>query len=173
MLAGCLLLAGACLGYAAGAEAERIELTDGTVVNGEVTSLRDGIYTIRTQSLGTLMVDESGIRSIHLAPGGALPEDTSPPAPVPAAPPGLAASPLPDMGTLQTRILNDDRMMQSIRALQNDPEIMKIIQDPAIMQALLAGNVNALMADPRFMKLMNHPGLKRIQQDLAGSGADR
>jgi len=197
-LAGCLALALLWVGTAAPVRAELIELADGSVVNGEVVSLRDGIYTIRTESLGTLMVDEARIRCIHLGPGQSLPAASpaqpgpgrplppaaSPaqPGPGPARPPasslpalpgGPGASVLPGAAALQARILNDPRLMQSILSLQNDPEIMQFIQDPATLQALMSGDVNALMDDPRFMRLMDNPGLQRVQQDLMGSGTDR
>jgi len=175
---GFLIVAGIFLGTAFPGNAGEIELEDGSVVSGEITSLRDGIYTIRTESLGTFMVDESQVRTIRVRTDRKVPENTLPPVPAgnsvsvlpdkgTPAPAGNSVSALPDMGAMQTRIMNNEQMMQSIMALKNDPEIMKVLQDPAITQALVSGDVNTLLADPRFMKLMNHPGLKKIQKDLA------
>lgn len=44
----------------------QIELTDGSIISGEIISFTDGIYTIRSTSLGTLEIDEAKIVSIHL-----------------------------------------------------------------------------------------------------------
>ncbi len=150
-----LVLAGLFCGTVPAATAGEIELEDGSRITGEITSLRDGIYTIETGSLGTLLVDESKVRIIRIQPQR---ENV----------PAKGNSPTaPNMDAMKMSIMNNEEVMQSIMALQNDPEIMKIIQDPAIMGAVLSGDVNSLMANPRFMELMNHPELRQIQKDLA------
>ncbi len=42
-----------------------IELKDGSIISGEVVSLAGGIYTIRTDSLGMIKLEESKIRAIR------------------------------------------------------------------------------------------------------------
>jgi hypothetical protein len=46
------------------ASAATIELPDGTVIQGEVKSLHDGVYTIETASVGTLHVRAQDVASI-------------------------------------------------------------------------------------------------------------
>ena len=54
------------------AETQEIELTDGSVITGEVVSLSGGIYTIRSAALGTLRLEASKISVIRLR-GSAAP----------------------------------------------------------------------------------------------------
>jgi len=46
------------------AAAVQIALEDGSVVSGDVVSLENGVYTVRTGSLGTVRIPSSQIRSI-------------------------------------------------------------------------------------------------------------
>ena len=39
------------------AETREIELTDGTVITGDIVSLSGGIYTVRSVTLGTLRIE--------------------------------------------------------------------------------------------------------------------
>jgi len=149
------VLAGLLLGTSPRAEAAEVELEDGSVISGQITSLKDGVYTIETESLGTLRLDESKVSGIRLRSHGA-------PAPAEGRPAGA-----PSLEAMKLRILGDEDAMQGILALGNDPEIRKLLEDPAVMGAVLSGDVNALMANPRFLELLNHPGIRRIQRDLA------
>ena len=42
-----------------------IELLDGSVIHGEVINIREGIYTLKSESLGIIRVEESKIRTIR------------------------------------------------------------------------------------------------------------
>ena len=46
-------------------EVRVIELIDGSTITGEVLSLNNGIYVIKSESLGTIKLEESKIRAIH------------------------------------------------------------------------------------------------------------
>src|ERR1700690_630930 len=46
-------------------EIREIELSDGSIVSGEVLSLSKGIYTIKADSLGTIKLDESRVMIIR------------------------------------------------------------------------------------------------------------
>ena len=50
-----------------------VELTDGSVITGEVLSLSNGVYSVKSETLGTMKIGESKIRAIrekgHGAPG--------------------------------------------------------------------------------------------------------
>ena len=114
ILAFLVLAAAATLVNAA--ETREIELTDGSVITGEVVSLSEGIYTVRSAMLGTLRIEASNIRIIRLQ-GSAAPSDAG----------GQVKS-------LEDKMLGDSEIMDSIRALQNDPDFQKILQDPEIMK---------------------------------------
>ena len=131
------------------AETREIELTDGSVITGEVVSLSGGIYTVRSATLGTLRIEESKVRVIRLQG--------------PAAPSGVGGQ----VKSLENKMLGDSEIMDTIRTLQNDPDLQNILQDPEIMKAVQIGDIEALMRNPKFMKLLNKQAVQDINKKLA------
>lgn len=131
------------------AEMRDIELTDGSVITGEVVSMSKGIYTVRSATLGTLRIEASKVRVIRSRDSGA-PGDTE----------GRAKS-------LEDKMLADGDIMAAISALQNDPDFQKVLRDPEIMRAVQAGDIAALMKNPEFMKLLNNQTVQDINKRLA------
>jgi hypothetical protein len=132
-----------------------IELSDGSVVTGEVLSLESGIYTVRSGTLGTIRIEEAKIRAIRTktAETGAGAASTE-------------SSSAAEINALQTRMMSDQEVMGLIQALGNDPEFQKILEDPAIVKAVNDGDVSVLMADPRFLQLLNNPTVREIQKKV-------
>ncbi len=127
-----------------------IDLTDGSTISGEVLSLTNGVYTIKSDSLGTVKLDESKIRAIR--------SKSSPPASVG----GTAA----DIQTMQSKMLSDKEIMTLIQSLQNDPDFKKVLEDPEIMKAINEGNIPMLTANPKFMQLLNNATVKDIEKKV-------
>jgi len=134
-------------------EVREIELRDGSVITGEVVSLNSGIYTIKSDTLGTLKVEESKVRVIRQRSQS----------PGPGAAQNNANS---DVQTLQHRMMSDQEIMGMIQSLQNDPEFKKLLEDPEIMKAVNAGDVAALTANPKFMKQLGNPAVQEIQKKV-------
>lgn len=141
------------------AEIKEIELSDGSVITGEVISLGNGVYTIRTEAMGTLAIEESKVRSIRQR-GSASPSASS-------SSSGSSSGQSADITRLQQQIMSDDQVLDMLQSLQNDPEFMKIMEDPEIMKAVNSGDTAALMANPKFLRLMQNPSVKHIQQKLS------
>ena len=136
-------------------EVRAIELRDGSVVTGEVVSLINGKYTIHSGSLGTIQIEESKVLVVR------------PVAAPPAANSGkIPGTPAAEIRTLQDRMMSDQEIMSKIQSLQNDPEFLKIIEDPEIMKAVNSGDISALMANPRFLKLMSNPAIQDIEKKV-------
>lgn len=133
-------------------EVKEIELSDGSVISGEVLSFSNGVYTIRSAGLGSLTLDESKVRAIRTKDAGTAAQGS--------------ASPAGDVKTLQNKMMNDKEIMSMIQSLQNDPEFKKILEDPEAMKAVNAGDIGALMANPQFMKLLNHSTVQDIQKKV-------
>jgi len=142
----------ACAGLASAAT---ITLNDGTVIQGAVQSLQDGVYTIASDSVGTLHVPADRVRSIN--GGGKAP--TSPPAD--AASVGAGA-----LDAAKSRIAQDPALLAAVLALQNDPEVLAVLSDPEIMKAMSAGDYGALMNNPKIVALMNNAKLRAIIGEL-------
>lgn len=132
------------------AEIREIELTDGSVITGEVVSLSAGVYTIRSAALGTLQVEESKVRTIRSKGSSNTTGDTA-----------------GQLKSLQEKMMSDGEVMNTIQSLQNDPDFQKILEDPEIMKAVQAGDINALMANPRFMELTNKPAVQEIGKRMS------
>ena len=113
-------------------------MSDGSVVSGEVLSLSKGIYTIKSDSLGTIKIDESKVRVIR-------PRSASQGA-------GASQGSGSEVRSLQNKMMNDQEVMGMIQSLQNDPEFKKLLEDPDIMKAVSEGDIPALMANPKFTK---------------------
>lgn len=135
-----------------------IVLNDGTTLYGEIVSLTDGVYTLKTSSLGTLKIGKSKIRSIRLKADIETKQ-------TPAAAPNLPQQ-MPDIQAIQKTITENPELMNSIRSLQDDPEVQKAMQDPKIIEALNAGDIGALMANPKILELLNNPKVNEIQKKV-------
>ncbi len=123
-----------------------IELTDGGIITGEVLSLSNGVYIIKSESLGSIKLEGSKIRTIRSKSS------------VTNAPSG------PETGALQEKTLSVKEIMGLIQSLQNDPDFQKVLKDPNIMKAVNDGDISELTANTRFMKLLDNATVKEIQQ---------
>lgn len=139
------------VGLAAG-EIRDIELKDGSIIAGEVQSLANGVYTIRTESLGTIRIDDSRIQAIR-------PRNQ-------AAPPHTSDI-NSQVHSLQDRMQADEKIMKKIRSLKDDPAFQKVLEDPELLDAVSRGDVETLMADPKFLQLMQNPTVQDIQKKMA------
>jgi hypothetical protein len=133
------------------AEIKEIELTDGSIITGEVLSLNNRVYTIRTGSLGTLKIDDVKVRSIRPQNKATL----------------LQSSQTGDVKVLQDKMMSDQEILGMIQSLKDDPQYMKILEDPEIMNAVNSGDTAALMANPKFLQVLQNPTIRGIQQKVA------
>lgn len=132
-------------------EVREIELADGSVIAGEVLSAAEGVYTIRTVSLGTIRLEEAKIRAIRSQASAA--------SPAPAEAQAQARS-------LLFRMMGDQQIMSMITSLKNDPEFRKVLEDPEVMAAVISGNTAALAVNPQFMKLMESKTVRDITDKM-------
>jgi hypothetical protein len=140
---------------AAAGEKREIELKDGSVVSGEVLSLTNGIYTIRSDSLGTVKLEESKVRAIR----------SIPPVTSGASAEAVSAS-AGEVRSLQEKMMSDKEVMGMIQSLQNDPDFQKLLEDPEVLKAVQAGDIATLLGNPKFMNLLNNPTVKDIQKKV-------
>jgi len=143
-----VILALAAANVVNAAETREIELTDGSVITGEVVSLSGGIYTVRSATLGTLRIEASKVRVIRLQGS--------------AAPRGVGGQ----TKSLEDKMLGDSEIMDTIRALQNDPDFQMILQDPEIIKAVQTGDIDSVLRNPAFMKLLNKQAVQDINKKL-------
>lgn len=126
----------------------QVELHDGTIIVGKIISFQDDCYTIKSDTLGTVNINESKIRIIRSISGA---EDTE----------GGLKQPNPsinsensDVEDLTKQMMIDEQIMNIIFSLQNDPNFQKILNDPALLNAVNSGDLATLMSNPAFMNLL-------------------
>jgi len=134
-----------------------VELIDGSVLSGEIISFRDGVYTVRSPSLGTIEINESKIRVIRVKPSETVTGKTIHPTNIPID---------KELKTLQESITSDQQIMQMILSLQNDPDIQELLQDPVIMEAVSSGDISTLMSNTKFRKILENPDIQHIQRKI-------
>ena len=140
----------ACLLLPLPVVAGTIVLNDGSQIKGEVISMSNGQYKIKTGSMGVITLSQGQIRSI--SKGGAPAAGQS------SVDPQTATT----LQSIQSRIINDSGMMASIMALQNNPDMKAVLQDPEIMQAIQNLDLETLRNHPKMKKLMQNREVRDI-----------
>ena len=168
-IAGFLLFLAIGPVWAAG-DLRAIELTDGTTIVAEILSVDNGVYTLRSESLGEMKVPSSDIRVIRFPPS-----KNARPAPAREAPgmgtaSGASGKPAhtrdhdSQVEDLKRSMAEDEDIMAIIRSLQDEPEVQAVLEDPELVQAIESNDLGTLMSDPKFMKLLNNPKIREIQR---------
>lgn len=155
-----ILIVAICCLVVVGANAEQIELADGSKIQGRVLSMNNGSYTIETQSMGVITLRQDQVRSI--SQGGA-----SVPAPATSASSSLADQAAQAgqsaVQSLQSAMTSNEGVMASIMQLQSDPDMQAVLQDPEVMQAIQSMDFETLRNHPKIKKLMNNSKVRSIQ----------
>jgi len=69
---------------------------------------------------------------------------------------------------LKEQMLGDAGIMKLIMALQSDPQMQALLNDPAVMNAIQSGDLGALLQNPAFLKLLDNPRVKEIEKMMQG-----
>jgi len=150
-------------------EPAEIVLRDGSVIRAEVISLQDGVYTLKSESLGTIIIEQSRIASIKMGSGmspdrhASTPSSTRPEVASQTAEPNVVGQ----INTMREVLMSDQSIMEKLSSLSNDPELMRVVQDPEIMKSVTSGDIKALMANDKFMQLLNDPKIQEISKKIS------
>jgi hypothetical protein len=151
-------LAAALLGGACGVlAAPTIELKDGSRIQGEIQSLDHGVYTVLSPSIGTVHVAQANIERIVY---GDAPHAADSSAKTSARDNGMSQ----EIQQMQARLAQDPSTMKSIMALQSDPQIQALLNDPAIMKAIQEGDYVSLLGNAKIQALDSNEHLKQLLQ---------
>jgi hypothetical protein len=152
-----LLLLSLWFGSGLAGELREFELHDGTILTGELLSLRDGVYTLKSPSLGTITLEASKVRAMRLhTPANVAPVPQSPGQPAVEA----------QIQRLQQTMLGDAAIMQLLTSLLNAPEIQTLLADPTILQAVQSQDFHTLMTHPKVQQLLLHPTVRDLSKRL-------
>lgn len=156
-----------------------VKLKDGSVIKGEILSLNDGVYAIKTMAMGTIRVPSSNIISItdesastsNISTNTSLPTNNLPN--LGLSVPGASSPAIQSqIQQVQGTIMSNPQIMMDIQDLLNDPQLMNLVSDPAFINAIQGANPNDLGSNPELQKFMENPQVKAlIQKIIGGSGA--
>ena len=147
-LALLITLASRCL---IAAELQQIVLQDGSLVNAEVVSLKNGVYTLNSPALGQFKINAQKIRTIQAIRGTMSHAKTPSPADAQI-----------DLEQIQSSLLANGDTVNIIMGLRDDPAVQAILGDQAIMAAIQRGDFTSLANNPKIKKLMNKAEIKQI-----------
>lgn len=152
-----ILFFGIFSGAALAGKLNRIELVDGSVIIGEISGLDKGTYTINSQGMGLLQIEESRIKQI-----GSADTANSPVAAQPQSNELISNK----AKAMTNKMMGDQETLGMVMSLQNDPQLQEILQDPEIMSAIKSGNSASLANNEKFMRLKNNPKIQAIKEKL-------
>ena len=127
-------------------EIREIELNDGSVLYGEVVSLKDGVYTLKMSSLGTVTIEDSKIRAIRIKTANKTTKE--------------------QIQAMQLLMLSDKEIINMLTSLKNDPDVQKILEDPEIIKAVNSGDLETLLSNPKFIKFLSNPTILDIKKKV-------
>jgi hypothetical protein len=139
--------------------AATVTLKDGTVIRGEVKSLQEGVYTVESDSAGTLHIRADQVRSIDETDRPPPPENAGPPS---AGPPSGASA----VDAAKSLISQDPRLLTAVIGLQTEPEVVAALADPVVAKAIADGDYAALASNPKIVALMQNPKVRAIVDAL-------
>jgi len=131
----------------------KIELTDGSVINGEIVSYADSVYTINTTNLGAIKVGAAKVAKIESAnyassaasASSALQTNTPTPSQV---------------ATYGQTLMENPENAAIVVGLTSNPELQEMAKDPEILAAAKRNDIQALMKNPKFMNIVNSPEMQ-------------
>jgi len=136
-----------------------IELSDGSRISGDIIDYSNGTYTIESELLGKLLLDDTQIRSIRSGfPGSGRAEGLHSTLPAPEA--------LSQLDQIRHRIMSNPDVLAQVMSLQQDPDLLAILNDPQIMQAVMSGQISVLQNHPKINQLQNNPTVQSIMRTL-------
>lgn len=149
-----LFILGLCAA-AYGAGESRVELTDNSVIKGEVTALADGVYTIKSETLGEIKIPAEKILRIEPAEAtSALPSQTQ-------------------MDAYKAKIMNNPEVVGMISHLAAEPQIKEIVADPQIQSSAKSGDIQDVLKSKKFTDFVNNPEVQKIIDKLKSQSIEK
>jgi hypothetical protein len=139
-----------------GGQNSKIELTDGSVIEGEVVSLDNGTYTLNTDSIGKVKVEAAKIHKITTSEGSDSPDASFP----------STETIKMEVNRIGPKIAGNPEMTKDVSGLLSDPQFMEVMKDPEVINAARSQDIKTLMANPKFRELINNPKIKELSGKL-------
>jgi hypothetical protein len=142
-----------------GGQKSKIELTDGSILEGEIVSFSKDHYTVKSSILGTLKIEDSKVRTIHRVDASGMSSKNDMASLDTAAVPSEALK-------LPPAIAGSLEIMKAIPGLLASPDFQELLKDPEILNAAKSMDFKALMANEKFVKAINSSAIQEIRQKM-------
>jgi hypothetical protein len=129
-------------------QVEKIELTDNSVINGEITSMSGGVYTVNT-AFGEIKIDQGKVAKIESG--------------IPAQENSSASYQLEGY---KQQLMSNPQNAAIVTGLAAAPEIQELVKDPQIVAAAKAFDIQALMKNEKFMNVVHSPRVQETYKKL-------
>lgn len=139
---------------------KEIQLSDGSVIKGEIVSFADGVYHIKSDALGTFYLDDARVRSITTLVEIPPKEMANIASSETVYSNGINLE--GQTGAVAGQILSDPETWRLIQKLQSDPSMLQILEDQELMRAIDQQDFSRLMSDPKFQELLRNETLGEI-----------
>ena len=140
-----------------------IELRDGTSIVGVVKEIKDGTYTIESESAGEMTVAETEVRKVEYGVKKTVEQPRQ--------------DYIGDVSTLQEQIISNPDLMNSVLTeFATDPAFLELLEDKELMTDIENMNLLKLLTNPKLQKLAEQDKVgqlaeKLLSGDTAGSTA--
>jgi len=138
-----------------------ITLRDGSQIKGQLVGINNGSYTIQVPVVGDVHASMADVVSVTNANA-----------------PTLAAQPTANQQSVsaqnyaqqiaanQKQLMSDPQSMELLHQMMQDPETMKLLQDPSLIKAVTSRDYGSVQNNPSVQKLLNSPSMQAILQRL-------
>jgi len=134
----------------------QVQLLDGSVIQAEIISFSNGVYKLRSESLGTISIAENRVESI--LPNKSKISGT--PAQLETADPPVRQK----IQGLQQKMTSDPKAMEMLLDLRKDPSMIGVLNDKDLMRAIQQGNLSTVIKNPKIQKLMKSKAVGDVIQ---------
>jgi hypothetical protein len=132
----------------------KILLTDGSVLNGEITSYLNGIYTVKTDSFGELKISGTKVFRVESAATAVV-----------TAQPNISST-QSQIDSYKKVIMSNPETASIVTELATDPKVKELATNPDVINAAKSGDIQALIKNEKFMDLVNNPKIEEIRNKL-------
>lgn len=138
-----------------------IVLKDGSNIKGTVTKMENGVYTVVSDRLGEIQINDQDIANIQSGNNPVLVSDTS------SNSQNIQSSNLKNqVQAMQGTILNDPEMMKDIMGLMDDPEIQTLLSDKTFISDVTSMDPNKIQGNDKMQSLMNNPKMQKLLEKV-------
>ncbi|MCA9400682.1 MAG: hypothetical protein KC713_03585 [Candidatus Omnitrophica bacterium] len=149
-------------------------LTDGTQIKGTIISFDNGEYTIYSDTLGEVIIEDKDVVSVQspqaMKQQQGRPENTVSLTNMNGLNAGGGAmnnmAMQQKVQQLQSQVMSDPEMISEIQSLAQDEEFIRLLSDPEFMKKIMNFNVEELQNDPKMQQIMQNPKIQTLIQQL-------